>query len=161
MGDRYAAAGNSEVFFVAVIADPAAPTSTEINAGIDLVHFLADNGLDSPFDGSTIDTGDLGSRFNKTAPGTYGGQPLKLDGYRGKTIDTFWDTLPRDTAGYIVTSRGGTATRGVFAIGDVVEVWPIEVISRNRVALARNAADRAIIECSVPEEPTEDFALVA
>ncbi len=158
---RITGAGVLELFYVATVANKSAPTSAELNAGVDLTGFLTDGGLSTPFDGSIVDAADMSSKFNKTAPGTYGGQPLTLELYRDDTADTAWSTLTRGTAGYIAIARFGLATKGTWAIGDKVDLWPITVVTRNPADVVRNEMQRFTVECAVTDVPLEDYALAA
>jgi hypothetical protein len=159
---RYVPEGTVEVFYVATVAIPTAPTSTELNLGVDLTGFCVGD-LDLPFEGSTADAADLSSRFNKTISGDYGGQAGSNTFHKEKVLgdDTAWTTLPRDTAGYFAVAWRGLATPGTFAIADVVDLWPIEVMARAIAGQARNTSTRFVVNLAIPAEPTEDFALVA
>lgn len=141
------------------IANIAAPTVAEINAGTDLTAFVVS--LDASTRGNTVNTPALDSLFETSIPGTVTAT-FTMEVYRDDTTDTAWTTLPRGTDGFIVIARFGFggATVSDPAIGDVVEVWPISVISRSASALTSNDAQRATVECSVPVEPDED-AVVA
>lgn len=157
---RYIGAGNSELIFAITITTTSAPTAAEINAGVDLTGFLTDGGISTPLDGSTVDVSDMSSRFNKTQAGTFGGQNLTAELFRDDSADTAWTTLPRDTVGYFVISREGFATAGTAVSGDLVDVWPITVISRNMADIARNEAARFTAECAVTNVPDETVSVV-
>ena len=157
---RYIGAGNTEVFYVATLTTPSAPTAAQINAGTDLTGFLTDGGASTPLDGSTVDIADMSSRFNKTQAGTFGGQTLTAEFFRDTSADTAYTTLPRDTVGYLVFSREGFATAGTAASGDKVDVWPITVISRNMADIARNEAAKFVAECAVTDVPDENVSVV-
>lgn len=156
---RVIGAGVLELFYVPTLTDYTAPTTTQLNAGTDLTGFLTDGGLSTPFDGSIVDIGDMSSKFNKTAAGTFGGNPLTLEFYRDDAADTAWTTLARGVTGYIALARFGLATPGTFAVADVVDVWPIEVVTRNPADVVRNEAQRFSVECAVTNVPAEDYAL--
>ncbi len=158
---RVIGAGVLELFYVATVANASAPTSTELNAGTDLTGFLTDGGISTPFDGSIVDAADMSSKFNKTAPGTYGGQPLTLELYRDDSADTAWSTLTRGTSGYIAIARFGLATKGTWAVGDKVDLWPITVITRNPADVVRNEMQRFSVECAVTAVPLEDYTLAS
>ena len=158
---RVTGAGVLELFYVATVANASAPTSTELNAGTDLTGFLTDGGISTPFDGSIVDASDMSSKFNKTAPGTYGGQPLTLELYRDDSADTAWSTLTRGTSGYIAIARFGLATKGTWAVGDKVDLWPITVITRNPADVVRNEMQRFSVECAVTAVPLEDYTLAS
>ena len=159
---RYVPEGTMEISFVTTVAVPTAPTATELNAGVDLTEFAVGD-LDMPFEGSTAEAGDLSTRFNKTAPGDYGGQSgsatFHKDSFLGS--DTAWTTLPRDTVGYIAVAIRGLAAAGTWAIGDYVDIWPVQVLSRSLTAQSRNTTTRFTVQFAITDEPTEDFAIVA
>lgn len=158
---RVIGAGVLEVYHVTTLTDYTAPTTTQLNTNVDLTGFLGDGGITTPFDGSLVDVADMSSKFNKTISGTYGGQPLTLELFRDDAADTAWTTLARGTTGYIVIARFGLATPGTFAIADVVDVWPIEVITRNPSPVTRNEPQRFTVECGVPGTPAEDYSIAA
>lgn len=156
---RRIGAGVLELFVGITVAAPAAPTVAELNAFTDLTGALADGGLSTPFDGNIVDAADMGTAFNKTAPGTFGGQPLNMELFRDFPADAEWLLLVRGFVGYAAISRGGLATPGVWAAGDDVELWPMAIVSRNRIDVARNEMQRFTSMSAVTDEPTEDFAL--
>lgn len=153
--------GEIRVWFVPTIANTSAPTVAEINAGTDLTPFLRRDGLTTPQAGSTIDSSDASSRFNKTAPGTYGGDPLSIQLKRDSVpgSDTAYAALPRDTAGYVVVRRfGGSALAP--AASQKVEVFTGTVISREMAAIGDNEVQRFTVMFSVEAVPV-DSATVA
>ena len=157
---RFIPDGVLKVSYVATIADTSAPTATEITAGTDLTPFL--RGLSTPLEGSTVDISDASSKYNKTAAGTYGGQMVTAEFYRDddQANDTVWNLLPRGTEGYfVVARRGGSGTDGAIAASDYVDVWPIEVITRNPADYARNEPTGFAVSCAVPNEPAEDVTV--
>ena len=158
---RKIGAGVLELSYVLTIAVPTAPTAAELNAGTFLTGFLTDGGLATPLDGSIVDSADMGSAFNKTASGTFGGQPLTLELFRDDAADTAWNTLTRGVVGFITIARFGLATPGTYAIADVVDIWTIDVVTRNPVDVARNEMQRFGAEMAVTAVPTEDFPIAA
>jgi len=152
----------AQIHFVLDIADQNAPDLEEIEAGVDLSCFLRPGGDWSPMEGSTADAAVLCSRFNATVPGTYGGQPFVAvftndDEFGG---DTAWNALPRGTRGFFVTSfYNGSGTDGALDEGDVVNVWPGEVISRKRNAYTRNEVATFEVQFSVNPAPSEDVPI--
>jgi hypothetical protein len=159
---RFIPDGKLKIRFVAAIASDAAPTITEINAGTDATPFL--RALNTPLEGSIVDISDVSSKFNKTAPGTYGGQPVTAEFYRDDVFasDTIWTLLARGVATHIVICRrGGSGTSGAIAATDKVDVWPVTVVTRNPAAYARNEPTGFTVEFAVPEEPTEDATVAS
>ena len=160
---RKIGAGVLEIFHhtTASIVDPLAPEFAELNAGTELTGFLADGGLATPLDGSIVDAADMGTKFNKTASGTFGGQPFTAEFFRETPTDTAWDALPRSTTGFLSVARFGLATPGTFAISDEIELWTIIVVTRNRIDVVRGEMQRFQISCATPAAPLEDFAIAA
>ncbi|HXH57724.1 hypothetical protein [Iamia sp.] len=150
------------VWYVATLATPSAPSAAAVTAGVDLTPFLTRDGLTTPNSGSTLDVSDASSRQNKTAAGTFGGDPIELKLNRDDTPanDTAWVTLPRGTAGYIVVRRfGGSAVAATAA--QKVEVWPVEVISRENAPIAENAKQMFTARCAIPGAVFDDATLAA
>lgn len=165
---RQQSTGVLRLSFVPSVANKSAPTTTEINAGTDLTAFLKRDGLTTPKSGKTISLADVSSPFDKTGAGTYGGDAMTLKFYRDSVSgsDTAWSTLvplsaaaPAGTEGFLVVRRFGGASVA-FATGNVVEVWPVSVISREMDAIAENEAQSFTVMCAVTDEP-DDGAVVA
>lgn len=91
---------------MSTIADITAPTTTELNAGILLQSTMTADGL-SGFqpDTADVDTSSLASTFNTTTNGrvSFSNTMLRLKKQTG--TDTIWNTLTKDTAGYVVLRR--------------------------------------------------------
>lgn len=158
---RFIPDGVLKVRYVPTIVNKSAPSMAEINAGTDLTPFL--RGLSTPLEGSTVDVSDASSKYNKTAAGTYGGQTVNGEFYRDDVAanDTAYSLLPRGTKGnFVIARRGGSGTGGAIATGDKVDVWPIEVITRNPADYTRNEPTGFTVSCAVPGEPAEDVATV-
>lgn len=157
---RFISDGVIQLRHASSVANPAAPTAAEWNAAEDLTGFMIS--LDTPLDGSAVDVSDASSKYNKTASGTYGGQPVTAEFYRDSNPanDTAWNDLPRGTGGYfLVARRGGSGVGGAVQAGDKIDVIPIDVITRNPTAYARNEAARFAVSAAVPDEPEEDVAV--
>jgi hypothetical protein len=158
---RFIPDGFLRLAFVETIADRTAPTLSEINAGTEASGFL--RAMSTPLEGSIVDISDVLSRFNKTASGTYGGQEVTFEFYRDnvQANDTIWNLLQRGTATHaVICRRGGSGTDGAIDAGDHVDVWKIEVITRNPADYARNEPTGFTVSCAVPEEPDEDVVVV-
>lgn len=153
-----------EISYVATIAVPTAPTAAELNAGVDLTAFVVPGGLDLPFPGETVDASDLSSRQRKQAPGMYGGNEGTLTFHRDKVFanDTAWVTLPPGTDGFFVVAPRGLATPGTFAIADRVDIYPMEVITRDPSNLAAdNETQQFTVSAVWTGVVTRDFPIAA
>lgn len=161
---RYIGPGKVEIWFVPTIADITAPTTTQLNAGTAISPYVVDGGADFPNPGTTVDASDGGSAFDKQVRGTTGGQKAVLTCHRDdqKANDTAWTTLAPTTQGFIAIAPRGLATFGTWAVGDAVDVFAIEVITRDPSNLmARNATQQFTVEMAITDTPTYDFDLTA
>lgn len=164
---RVISTGIIQLRYVPTVANTASPTTTELTAGKNLTGFLTRDGLTTPYSGSTVDVAGADNRYNSTASGTYGGDPISLKFFRdnGTALqDVAWSTLPPQTTGFIVIHRFGAGasknSQGAPASGDRVEVWPIDVISREMMQTADNEAYKFEVRCAIPTPPNLD-AVVA
>ncbi|MFE7609247.1 phage tail tube protein [Streptomyces celluloflavus] len=152
--------GLGRIYWVPTVADPAAPTTAEIEAGTELTSSVKRDGLDIPRSAETIDISDAGSRVNKSAPGTIGGDAVTITAWRDSdpTLDIAWATLVDDATGYLVVNRwgnkqdeksglgtGAEAVKTVApAAGDRVEVYECTVTSRAMDAIGTDANSATI-----------------
>lgn len=150
---------NSEVWvgFATTVADISAPTASEVGGSTDLTSYLVS--LEATSAGNAVATPTLDTTFETSIPGT-ASATFTAELYRDDDADTAWTTLPRGTEGYFIISRFGTDGAEPVST-DVVEVWPVRVISRGAVPLTSNDSQRFNIECSVPVEPDEDAVVAA
>jgi len=157
---RFIPDGTLLVSFVETIVDRGSPTLTEIEAGIDATGFL--RSLSTPLEGSLVDISDVSSKYNKTAPGTYGGQEVTAEFYRDddQANDTIWNLLTRGTETHLVVARrGGSGADNSLAATDYVDVWPVTVITRNPADYSRNEPTGFMVSFAVPDEPSEDVVI--
>ena len=157
---RYATPGKSVAFWVITVADPDAPTATELNAGVDLTGFTRT--LPSvPRALNTVDIANLSSKYEARQVGTRGGDVLGWTVFRDDVTDTGVETLTEDTAGFMALGRKGLATPGTWAIADKVDLYPATVGSQADTSPGRNDADMQDISLVATADPNRDFALVA
>jgi hypothetical protein len=150
----------TQIRVVESIADISAPTVAEIEAGVDITGLVVS--LEASTRGNVVNTPALDSLFETTIPGTVTAT-FTMEVYRDDENDTAWDTLPRGTSTHVVIARFGFggATPSDPAAADVVEVWPVDVVSRSAAPLTSNESQRANIECTVPVEPDEEAEVAA
>lgn len=142
---------NTDVRFVATIANTASPTVTEITGGVNLTDFIIT--LDASTSGNTLPTPTFASLFETSISGTVTAT-FTAEFYRDDTNDLAWNTLPRGTNGFIVVSRFGY-TGGTPTAGDDIEVWPVRITTRSAMALTNNEVQRFGIEAAIPSVPNE------
>lgn len=162
--------GVVKLTYVAALADPTEATLDEANNGVHLHDLLRPDGLDIPQAGQTIDNADAGSSFDKTGRGTYGGSNGTVQLYRDAEVagDLGWDTLPRGTTGYFIVGRFGGSdgtnadpAQNAYAVGDRIEIVPIDVTTRFMQPIARNQMQRCTVNFSIPDEIHDDAVIVA
>jgi hypothetical protein len=127
------AEGNVKAAFVTTIANLAAPTATELNAGQDISHHLMPD-WDGP--GGEQSTGDqrrfssrqtfqvLGRTSRNVSPISYTYLPQML-GTPGSDGNEVYEALVPGTEGFLVTGYG-VDPDGVWAASDVVDILPVE-----------------------------------
>jgi len=121
--------GNLKVAWVPTLADPANPTTTELNAAgvVDLSCYLTGDGFTPSTDEQVVTDPRLCSRQTYEQPGRF---TNKLDikyVYRQQAPtaadNKAYTTLRYLTTGYLV-SRWGADYEDAFAANDIVDVYP-------------------------------------
>lgn len=147
-------------------ANPAAPTEAEIDEATDLTCLVMS--INASAQGNTVPTPSLCSLFETSVPGTsqatFSGDFYRDDakGVDGKILDLAWNLLPRGKSGYFFISRfGGTGEDHRPRAGETVEVWPIQITSRQAGALASNTAQTFTSNAAVNENPWESAIVAA
>lgn len=141
------------------IADLDNPTAAEI--GADWTCYVSS--ITASSQGNQIPVPDLCSRFERSIAGTVSAQ-FSAEFYRDDEDDTAWDTMVRGTRGYFVISRfkpGLTPGDDPTPVAsDVVEIWPVEVTSRQAGPLSSNTVQTFSVQCAVNVVPNESATLV-
>lgn len=121
---RFTSRGSTKCYWVEAISNPASPTRSELNAGVDLSPELMDQ------DGFTeepelLDGPDLASRRTKQVPGPINPSAPTLTMYASKTgaDDDVRGVMSEDDAGFIVWLYGGDVA------GQTMSVFPVTVTS--------------------------------
>jgi hypothetical protein len=135
---RFASDGMVKVYYVASIANKAAPTVAELAAGTDLSNFVRKGGLNVPNSQNMVDNASLAETFDAQVPGSYGG-PISLEMFRDPAADTAWNLLTYGLAGYIVVRRG-VAAATAWTAAQKVEVYPV---SFHEPVMAQTASNEA------------------
>lgn len=131
------------------------PHVADINNAIELTHYVMS--LNFSAAGNVVPTPALDSLFESSIIGT-STATATADFYRDDEIDLAWDTLPRKTEGFMFISRFGGKPN---VIGDDVEVWPANVVSRAMSNMANNTVETFTVTFSIPVEPDEEAIVVA
>lgn len=158
--------GMVRVAFVPTIANIAAPKVSELTAGVDLEGRLRPDGLATPSDTGRIDNSKLKSTFGTEIVGRRSFSGITVTYVRGPESDTeateVEEALVYRAVGFLVIRRDKLATEP-FAIGDRVEVYPIQVAQPNPANPGPDALQEVEVGFALTGEPKAfgDFATVA
>lgn len=145
--------GNIRVSWVTTIANPAAPTVAELNAGIVLTDKITADGLVG-FEATTadVDTTALDSTFDTKGIGrdSFEGTMLRLKKQDG--TDTVYNTLTRGTLGYVVIRRD-LASATAYSASQKVEVFPVVCGRERNLAPEANTVRRYEVPTKVRLAP--------
>ena len=116
--------GKTRVAWVSAIANIAAPTTTELNAGILLHGTMTDDGLVNfrPTT-SSVPNRKLDSTFNTVDVGSVAVGDTALRFYKQDGTDTIYDTLVYLLGGFVVIRRSLAASTA-WASVQKLQVWP-------------------------------------
>lgn len=145
--------GNTRVAYVPTIANIAAPTTTELNAGTLLQSVITSDGLVG-FEPTTsdVDNTALNSTFNTVTIGRdqYSGTMLRFKKQSG--TDTAYATLTRGTSGYIVIRRDIAETTA-WTSTQAVEVYPVTFGQTRRLTPEGNSLTRWEVDTKITSAP--------
>jgi hypothetical protein len=134
--------GKTRVYWVTTIANQNAPTTTELNAGIDLTSTLTADGLMGlQPDTADVDTSSLASTFTSNVNGRTSFSNTRLRLKKQSGTDTIFTTLTRDTAGFLAVRRSITQSTA-WASTQALEVYPAIVGEVARMDPEPNTVER-------------------
>lgn len=138
----------------AAIANIAAPVIADFTGSIPLVpHMRRQGGLATPRSANMADASDVASLTNKQSTGTRDQGPITLTLYRDSDVaqDTVWEGLEEDSYGFLVVRRfGGSAT--MWAAGDRVEVYPVQVATLSPVDIGENENQQFTLSFAIHDD---------
>jgi len=150
---------NSWIGFTPTVASVSAPTAANITAAVNLTPYVIS--INASSRGNTVPTPSFDSLFETSIAGTVQAT-FDADFYRDDSADLAWATLPRATDGFFIISRFGGAGADHKPIAlDVVEVWPVLIVSRTMANMSNNTVLTFTASASVPVEPVEDAVVAA
>lgn len=146
--------GRTRAYWVTTIANQAAPTTTELNAGIALQGTITADGLAGlQPETASVDTSSLASTFNTAVNGRTSFSNMKLRFKKQSGTDTIFTTLTRDTAGFLVIRRSVLET-AAWASTQGVEVYPVICGELARMDPEPNTVERYEIPLTVTATPS-------
>jgi hypothetical protein len=145
--------GRTRVSYVPTIANLAAPTTAELNAGTALEALITADGLTGlQPDTADVDNSALNSTFSTVTAGraSFSGTGLKMKKQSG--TDTVYNLLTYATAGYLVIRRDVTAGTA-WAASQAVEVYPIVCGEVQNQDPAPNELHKYVVPLKVTAQP--------
>lgn len=122
---RYANDGMIRVTFAPTVANKAAPTTAELNAGTLLTNFITKDGLTVPTNQNFVDNSALDETFDSQVVGSFGGpisMTMKRDGTPAN--DTAWNLITYGLTGFVVVRRG-VESATAWTAAQKAEVYPV------------------------------------
>lgn len=116
--------GRVRATWATTIANVAAPTTAELNAGTALEGFITPDGLNINVSTNGVDTSNLGSTFTTMRAGRKSFD-ISLTIHHDGTTDTGWNLFPYRTNGYLIV-RMGIDKATAWTAADKVKVYPLE-----------------------------------
>lgn len=148
---RYVHDGKTRVFWVPTIANKAAPTTAELNAGTSLAGFLRKDGLNVNLSQNMVDNADLEDTFDAQDIGTFGGS-IDLTMFRDDTTDTAWNLMVYGTSGYIVI-RQGVAFSTAWTAAQKAQVYPARMGQKRPTTPAANEQVTFAVTMAITDTP--------
>lgn len=137
--------GNIRVAWVTSIGNQNAPTVAELNAGLDLTTFITADGLTGlQPDTADVPADSLASKFNATSNGRTSFSNTQLQLKKQTGTDTAYNTLTRDTSGFLVVRRS-VSYATAWTSGQAVQVYPALCEETAWVDYAPNTLERYIV----------------
>jgi hypothetical protein len=145
--------GRIKIYQVPSIASIAAPTTTELNAGVPLDGLMTPDGLVG-FEPDTgdVDNSKINSTFSTTSAGraAFSGTLIRLIKQTG--VDTVYNTLIYGFSTNIVIRRD-IASGIVWTSGDKIEVYPVQCGEVRNLAPEANAVHKYEVLTKITAQP--------
>lgn len=156
---QYSAEGNSLFYYVPAIANIAAPTVAELNAGTNLTAFVPPDGWNPTTTQNNVDIASLADTFDVMVIGTEGG-PITVTFMRNNTADTAWNLMVRGLTGFWAF-REGIAVATAWTAAQPAQIYPMQ--SHHPIAnqTARNAVRTFNVTTAVTSAPNRKAVVAA
>lgn len=152
--DRFFHRGTTKIYAVTAIANTAAPTRAELNAGTDLSpQVQAVEGWEVA--GAEIETPDLGSVFTSKLPGATSVDESSITMYADQQGTDVRTLLPRGASTHIVMMFGGDVA------GNKCDVYKVRVRSNAKPVNVEDEAGLITVAFSITAEPNENVTVPA
>lgn len=151
----YTSRGKTDCYWVVAIANRAAPTRAELNAGISLKNILMDQS-GWTVTSEQLDKPSLGNRYTPQIPGPITAEESSLTLYMDQEGDDARQLMPDDTSGHIVWLYGGDVA------GNKMSVFPVTVSSQApQISVDGSAPDTMVFSYSITDVPNRNLTIPA
>jgi len=150
--------GNTRLSWVTTISNTAAPTTSELNAGVALESFVTPDGLSISTSTDTVDNSALNSTQSTVLPGRRGDEISLTFKQQGQGAAP-WTTFASRPAGYLVVRRGIASTTA-WTASQKVQVYPCTAGDRQLQPPAANELEKFTVPLMVTAA-VNDAATVA
>lgn len=157
---RYANDGMLKVTWAPSVANKAAPTVAELNAGVDVECHLTKDGLGVTNNENTVDDGALCEVFDAQLPGSYSTQMALTMKRNNVSASDPWTFFTRGEEGFLVVRRG-IVSATAWAATQPVEVYPAIAGIKSPAPTASNEQARMMLNFYGTEEPELDGVVAA
>lgn len=137
----------TRVSWVTSISNTAAPTTSELNAGVALESFITPDGLGISTSTDTVDNSALNSNQSTTLPGRRGDEISLTFKQQGQSAAP-WTTFASRPAGYLVVRRGVASTTA-WTASQKVQVYPCTAGDRQLLPPAANELEKFTVPLMV------------
>src|SRR6266536_500036 len=116
--------GRVRISFCTAIANIAAPTVAELNAGTSMEGYVTPDGLDISIATGAVDVSNIGSSITAERAGRRKAT-ISLKIHHDDTSDVGWNLLPYRTSGFLAVRMGLDKTTA-YASTQKIKIYPIE-----------------------------------
>ena len=149
--------GMTRVSWVSSISNTAAPTTTELNAGVALESYITADGWNASTDTADVDNSALNSTQNSVLAGRRT-DSLELTFKQQGKGNAPWTTFASNPTGYLVR-RSGVAASTAWASTQKVTVYPVQAGFRNELAPAPNTLEKFSVAFKISGAPVDTAAV--
>ena len=139
--------GNVKVAWVTTISNTSAPTSSELNAGVDLTSWITPDGLNITTETADVDTTAVNSTQNTYAVGRRTDSASLTFKHQGFAAAP-WTTFASNPSGYVVVRRG-IAGSTAWAASQKVLVYPAQAGYRALAPYAANEVEKFSVDFKI------------
>ena len=152
---RYKARGKSKIYWVPTVANVAAPTRPEIDAGIDLSPQIME--VDGwVVESGSIETPDLATDFTGNITGSRSADDSSITMYSDLNGDDVRAVLEREDNGYILILHGGDVPGNA-----TMDNFPSRVGSLGKSITLDDDASSIQVNFNITAEPQENLVIPA